>query len=123
MASRLVGAFVAVALAAIAVLAALTLLASRSEVAGLVAKQSAATAAAVVEELAAAYREAGGSWAGADQRPARALAVAAGASLAVRDATGAAVAGAGPGGGMGAGAMRGLRPDAGPLGPARAYPV
>ena len=123
MASRLVGAFLAVALVAVGVLAGLTLLASRNEVAGLVAKQNAQTAASVVAELGSAYSDNGGSWDGADLRTARTLAVAAGAALEVRDAGNAVVPGPGAGAGLGPGTMRGLRPDAGPLGTPRTYPV
>jgi two-component system, OmpR family, sensor histidine kinase BaeS len=84
---RLALAFVGVALAAIAVLAALTLLASRSEVSALVERQREARADEVAAALAEVY-EAAGSWAGADLRPAYVLAAADGAVLAVRDADG-----------------------------------
>lgn len=84
---RLALAFVGIALAAIAVLAVLTLLASRSEVSALVERQQEARAGEVAAALAEAYR-ATGSWAGADLRAAYALAAADGAALQVRDTAG-----------------------------------
>lgn len=84
---RLALALVAVSLVAVGLLAALTLLATRSEVSDLVERQRDETAAAVGAALADSY-ESAGSWAEADLRPAYALAVAAGASLEVRDAEG-----------------------------------
>lgn len=104
---RLGAAFVGVALAAVAVLAGLTLWASRGEVADLVRRQQAQTAADVESALTDAYREAG-SWATADLRPARVLARAADGVLEVRDASGTVLPT--PGAGQG----RGPRAGAGP---------
>lgn len=120
---RLALAFVAIALAAVGLLAVLTLLATRSEVSELVERQYQDTTASVVAALAFGYDEAG-SWRGADLRPAYALAATAGANLEVRDAAGASVPFSG-------GHMQGLmgsphggRPLArGPVGPARTIPV
>jgi two-component system sensor histidine kinase BaeS len=84
---RLLGAFVAVAAAAIAAFAVLTLLAGRSDVNALVHRQQQATAADAVAALADAYRSAG-DWTTADLRTARAVAVAGGALLEVRDSSG-----------------------------------
>ena len=85
---RLALAFVGVALAAIAVLAVLTLLASRSEVSALVERQHEARAQDVAAALAQAYEDAGSSWAGADLRTAYVLAAVGGAVLEVRDGAG-----------------------------------
>jgi two-component system sensor histidine kinase BaeS len=130
MTSRLVAAFVVVALAAVAVLATLTLLASRSEVADLVATRNVETASAVVAELGAAYEDNGASWSGVDLRTARAVAVAAGAVLELQDASGKPVLQVGQGsakGGSGAGTGNagqfGRRPQTGVVGAARAYPI
>jgi len=84
---RLAVAFVAVAVGGVAVLAGMTLVAARSEVSTLVARQQDERAAAVAQALARAYQDVGG-WAGADVRPAVALAVTAGATLEVRDRSG-----------------------------------
>lgn len=87
LATRLVTAFVAVAVAAIATLAVLTLLAARSQVSALVEQQRQATVNAVTAALAAAYEQTG-SWQAADLRPARTLAAAAPATLEVRTRAG-----------------------------------
>jgi two-component system, OmpR family, sensor histidine kinase BaeS len=85
--TRLALAFVAVALTAIGLLAALTLWSARSSVQDLVQAQRAQAAAEITAALGEAHQRAGG-WAGADLRPAAALAVAAGARLQLRDAGG-----------------------------------
>ncbi len=125
MARRLVAAFVLAALAAVGLLGGLTWATTRSQVADLVSARNSATGREVAAALADAYSAGGGSWTAADLRPARTLAAAAGATLVVRDAAGAAVAGsggAGPGAGLGAGS--GLhRGTAGSLGPPRTVPV
>ena len=87
LATRLASAFVAVALVAIGLLAGLTLWAARNSVDELVRAERAAATTAIVADLAGAFTQAGG-WAGADQRPAAARAVGAGALLEARDATG-----------------------------------
>ncbi|HVC86541.1 MAG TPA: HAMP domain-containing sensor histidine kinase [Gaiellaceae bacterium] len=101
---RLLGAFVAVAAVATAAFAALTLWSARSDVNQLVRRQQQATSADVVAAVAAAYRGAG-RWTLADLRPARAIAVSAGAVMEVRDAGGSLVfqggRGMGPPGGTG----------------------
>lgn len=84
---RLALAFVVVAVAAVAVLATLTILSTRREVAGLVARQQEQTSRAVTAALAQVYGEAGG-WSGAALRPAYSLAAVEGAHLDVRDASG-----------------------------------
>jgi two-component system sensor histidine kinase BaeS len=101
---RLLGAFVGVAAVAIAAFAGLILWTSRGEVNDLVRRQQQATMRDTVGALADAYREAG-TWADADLRAARAVAVSGGAFLTVHDADGALVfqAGRGPGAGSGAG--------------------
>ena len=85
--SRLALAFTAVAIAAVALLAALTLLATGSQVSGLAASQHRSTVQAVVTALGQAYRSAGG-WEHADLRPAYTVAASAGASLQVLDSAG-----------------------------------
>jgi two-component system sensor histidine kinase BaeS len=85
--ARLALAFVAVALTAIGLLAALTLWSARSSVEDLVQTQRAQATEEVTTTLGEAYQRAGG-WTGADLRPAAALAAAAGARLQVRDAEG-----------------------------------
>ncbi len=97
---RLLGAFVGVAAVAIAVFAGLTLWASRSDVNDLVRSQQRATISDTVGALTDAYLEAG-AWSAADLRPARAVAVAGGALLEVRDARGQLVLQAGRGLGPG----------------------
>lgn len=87
LAARLALAFVAVALTAIGLLAALTLWSARSSVEDLVETQRAQAAAEITAALAEAYQGAGG-WVAADLRPAAALAAAAGARVQVRDAEG-----------------------------------
>jgi two-component system sensor histidine kinase BaeS len=83
-------AFVVVAFGAVAVLAGLTLAATRSQTSGLTQAERSDTTRGVVAALAQAYREAGG-WASADLRPAVVLAVSAGARLQVLDRQGVAV--------------------------------
>ena len=85
--ARLALAFVAVALTAIGLLAALTLWSARSSVEDLVQTQRAQAADEVTAALGEAHQRAGG-WAGADLRPAAALAAAAGARLQLRDTQG-----------------------------------
>jgi two-component system, OmpR family, sensor histidine kinase BaeS len=89
--SRLALAFVAVAVSAVALLAALTLLATGSEVSRLAAAQHQDAARSAAVALGQAYRGAGG-WTGADLRPAYTLAAAAGAQLQVLDRRGRPVA-------------------------------
>src|SRR5689334_17348439 len=84
---RLLGAFAAVAAVAIAAFAALTLWSARSDVNQLVRRQHQTTSANVAAAAADAYRGVGG-WTLADLRPARAIAVSAGAIVEVRDAGG-----------------------------------
>jgi two-component system sensor histidine kinase BaeS len=112
---RLLAAFVGVAAAAIAAFAALTLWAGRGDVADLVRHQQQATAGQVASALEDAYRAAG-AWAGADLRPARAIAVSGGALLEVRDASGALLLRAARGLGAGAGAGHGATLPAGTYG-------
>src|ERR1039458_329252 len=76
--SRLALAFVMVAVAAVALLAALTLLATGAQVSRLAASQQQDTARSVAAALGQAYREAGG-WQQADLQSAYTLAAAAGA--------------------------------------------
>ena len=87
LAARLALAFVAVALAAVAVLAGLTVLGARSEVSRLVARQRQDRADAVAAAAAQAYEGAGG-WARADISSAATLAAAVDAQLEIRDANG-----------------------------------
>jgi len=106
---RLLGAFVAVAAVAIAAFAALTLWSARSDVDQLVRRQHQTTSANVVAAVADAYRGVSG-WTLADLRPARAIAVSAGAIVEVRNAGGSLVfqagRGMGPPGRAGIGGMR-----------------
>jgi two-component system sensor histidine kinase BaeS len=85
--ARLALAFVAVALTAIGLLAALTLWSARSSVEDLVQAQRSEVTVEITAALGEAHQGAGG-WANADLRPAAALAAAAGARLQVRDAEG-----------------------------------
>lgn len=87
---RLAGAFVAVALAAIALQGGLTLLSAQQRVSGLRTAQQHDTLRSVAAALEQGYREAG-SWRTASQRPALVLATARGAAMDVRDASGRAV--------------------------------
>ena len=87
LAARLALAFVAVALVAVAVLGGLALVASRSEVSGLVERRHDQYAADVSATLAQAFEEAGG-WTDADLRGAFALAASARADLVVLTADG-----------------------------------
>lgn len=100
---RLLGAFVGVAAVAIAAFAGLTLWAGRGDVNDLVHRQQQATVGNTAAALVDAYR-ASRSWAAADVRAARAVAISGGALLEVRDAGGTLVLragrGIGPGGGM-----------------------
>lgn len=120
---RLLGAFVAVAALAIAAFAGLILWSAHGQVNDLVRRQQQATTENTVGALADAYREAG-TWAAADLRPARAVAVSGGALLEVRDANGAllleAARGLGPGprGGLGP-----IRQFAGTYGTPRVLPI
>ncbi len=84
LAARLVVAFAGVALAAEAAFASVTLITTRSDLAGLASTQRAQTTAAVVSALDNAYR-ANGGWPGADLRPAIALADVSGAALSVAE--------------------------------------
>ena len=84
---RLVAAFVAVAVTAVLVFAALTLWRSRHTVGQLARDRQQATAQAIAQTLALTYR-ANGGWVGSDPHPAMMLAVQAGAGLEVLDATG-----------------------------------
>jgi two-component system, OmpR family, sensor histidine kinase BaeS len=86
--ARLVLAFVGVALAAEAASASVTLLTSRSDLAGLASTQRADRASAVVAALENAYKADDG-WAGADLRPAEALVEVAGSALVVHGPNGA----------------------------------
>jgi two-component system sensor histidine kinase BaeS len=88
--ARLALAFVAVALAAIAVLGGLALVGSRNEVAGLVDRQRDEDTAQIVAALAQAYDDAG-SWAAADLSGAFTLAASARADLVVLGGDGAVV--------------------------------
>lgn len=81
---RLGIAFAAVALGAIALLAVLTLVATRSEVSTLAASERRQAATAVADTLAVEY-ESAGSWAGANFDPAFAVAAANGAVVTVLD--------------------------------------
>jgi two-component system sensor histidine kinase BaeS len=85
--ARLALAFVAVALTAIGLLAALTVWSTRSSVEDLVQAQRAQATAEITAALGEAHQRADG-WVGADLRPAAALAAAAGARLQLRDAEG-----------------------------------
>jgi two-component system sensor histidine kinase BaeS len=118
MSSRLSAAFVAVAVLAVAVLGGLIWATTQSEVARLTEARQAATSRDVAATLTDAYAAAG-SWQGADQRPARALAASAGATLVVLDGGGDVVV-FGPG--MSGGAMM-HKAAGGSLGAAREMPV
>jgi two-component system sensor histidine kinase BaeS len=120
---RLVGAFAGVAAVAIAVFAGLTLWAGRSEVNDLVHRQQQATIRDTVGALTDAYLEAG-VWSAADLRPARAVAVAGGALLEVRDEHGKLVLQAGRG--LGPGPPTGTWPQklfSSTFGPAQTRPI
>ena len=88
---RLALAFVAVALVAVAVLAALTVIGTRSQVDDLARSQRQEQAASAAAAAAQAYQTAGG-WEAADLGTTSALAASGDASLEVRDRTGAVVA-------------------------------
>jgi two-component system sensor histidine kinase BaeS len=120
---RLLGAFVAVAAVAIAAFAGVILWSAHGEVNDLVRRQQQATTRNTVGALADAYREAG-SWAAADLRPARAVAVSGGALLEVRDESGTLVLEAGRG--LGKGPPSGLSPSpqlGSTFGAARVVPI
>ena len=85
--SRLALAFVLVAVAAVGLLAALTVLVTRSQVSNLAAAQQQDSIRSVTVSLAESYRGAAG-WASADLLPAFTLAAAAGARLQVLDQSG-----------------------------------
>lgn len=87
LALRLVAAFVAVAVAAVFVLAGLTLWRTRHTVGRLADERQQATADAVAQTLALGYQQDGG-WDGTDPHPALMVAVQAGATLTVLDAQG-----------------------------------
>ena len=87
LALRLVAAFVAVAVAAVFVLAGLTLWRTRHTVGRLADERQQATADAIAQTLALGYQQDGG-WDGTDPHPAMMVAVQAGASLTVLDAQG-----------------------------------
>jgi two-component system sensor histidine kinase BaeS len=105
--TRLAAAFVLVALAAVALLATLTLLATRHEVSRLAESQRTDLASAVAQALAAEYRKAG-SWSATDLGPALAVAASDGALATVVDEAGGVV-----------GASEGAPGLAGPQGQAR----
>lgn len=84
LALRLVAAFVAVAIAAVFVLAGLTLWRTRHTVGRLADERQQATADAIAQTLALGYQQDGG-WDGTDPHPAMMVAVQAGASLTVLD--------------------------------------
>ena len=90
-AARLALAFVAVALAAIAVLALLTVAGTRRQVSGLVSQQHQDRVRAVAAAAGQAYDDAHG-WTGADLTAAATLAAVADADLVIQDAAGAPVA-------------------------------
>ena len=88
---RLTLAFLAVAIAAIAVFASLTMRAARSEVAGLTGRHRQDDLVATAVAVGDAYRQAGG-WVGADLGGAAAIAARSQATLTVVDSTGTVVA-------------------------------
>ena len=120
--ARLALAFVAVSLAAVAVLGVLTLVASRSEVAGLVDLQQDQDAVEISAALAQSYEQAGG-WAGADLRGAFALAAGARADLVVLGPDGELVARATSGMGELMASMHGDMPSERELGDPLRQPV
>ncbi|HSL64198.1 MAG TPA: HAMP domain-containing sensor histidine kinase [Gaiellaceae bacterium] len=124
MARRLVAAFVVAALLAVGLFGALVWATTRSEVSDLVIARNQETARNVAAALADGYAEAGG-WSGADLRPARALAAAAGATLLVRDRSGETGPGSGARRGAGLGGMMGPMHGVadGALGAASVHPV
>lgn len=84
---RLVAAFVAVAVAAVFVLAGLTLWRTKHTIGQLADERQQATAEVISQTLALAYEQNGG-WTGTDPHPASMLAIQAGAGLTVLDADG-----------------------------------
>ncbi len=121
---RLLAAFLGVAVLAIAVLSGLILWTSRGDVNNLVNRQRQTTLNDTAAALADVYREVGG-WTNADIRGARTLATAAGATLEVKDASGAIVfaPGQGVGRGRSTGAGKGQSPGLTELGEARSKAV
>jgi two-component system, OmpR family, sensor histidine kinase BaeS len=91
LALRLAAAFLAVAVAAIGVLAALTILAARTQVSDLVAHEQRADASSAAATLADAYLHAGG-WRAANLAPAAAVAAQAQATLVVTNPVGVVIA-------------------------------
>ena len=85
--SRLALAFVAVAIAAVSLLAVLTLVATNSQVSSLVVAEQRDTTRSVVSALAQAYRDAGG-WSSADLSAAYSLAASGGSQIQVTGASG-----------------------------------
>ena len=84
---RLTTAFVAVAVAAVVALAALTLWRTKHTVGRLADERQQATAESIAETLALAYQQKGG-WDGVDIHPAVMIGLQAGAAIAVQDPTG-----------------------------------
>ena len=125
MGRRLAVAFALVALLAVGVLGAVTWIETRDQVSVLVKARNDATARDVAAALGDAY-SAAGSWQKADVHSARMLAATSGATLEVRDASGATVTGTG-GFGPGFGGMMGMAglgaAQTGRLGSAREVPV
>jgi signal transduction histidine kinase len=103
-------AFTVVALAAIGLLAALTVVAARGDVSSLAREQQQATVNAAAQSSSTAYAAANG-WAGADLSAAEALATEGAASLSVLDAAGKPVLS--PGGAQSTAAARGVPHTAG----------
>jgi two-component system sensor histidine kinase BaeS len=87
LALRLAAAFVAVAAVAMGIFAGLVLWASRGQVDELIERERQIALREATQEVADAYRRAG-TWEAADLRPARALALSAGALITIRDASG-----------------------------------
>lgn len=84
---RLIAGFVSVAIAAVLVLALLTVWRSRHTFGRLTGDRQSATAAAIADTLALGYAQ-HGSWDTVDSHPATMLSVQAGASLSIRDVNG-----------------------------------
>jgi two-component system sensor histidine kinase BaeS len=90
--SRLALAFVAVAIAAVSVLAVLTLFATNSQVSSLVVAEQRTTTRSVISALAQAYRDSGG-WSTADLSAAYSLAASGGSQIQVTDSSGQVITG------------------------------
>ena len=90
--SRLALAFVAVAIAAVSLLAVLTLFATNSQVSSLVVAEQRDTTRSVVSALAQAYRDSGG-WSTADLSAAYSLAASGGSQIQVTDSSGQVITG------------------------------